>query len=80
VNKHLAGREDAHLGKLLSCLGIPLRTGGLGFISYLPSDSGNKELYTVPEKPCSPKPSMQAVSWFSKEHAKTLEVEFIATL
>ena len=23
---------------------------------------------------------MQAVSWFSKEHAKTLEVEFIATL
>ena len=68
------------MGKLLSCLGIPLRTGDLGFIAYPPSDSGNKELYTVPAKPCSPKHSMQIASWFSKGHAKTLKVEFIATL
>lgn len=80
MNKDLAGRGDTHLGKLLSCLGIPLRIGDIGFIDFLPSDSGNKELYTVPAKPCSPKHSMQAVSWFSKGQAKTLEVEFIATL
>lgn len=80
MNKDLAGRGDIHLGKLLSCLGIPLRIGDLGFIAYLPSDSGNRELYIVPAKPCSPKPSVQAVSWFSKGHAKTLEVDFIATL
>lgn len=68
------------LQTFLSCMGISPRIGDLGFIAYLPSDSGNKELYTIPTKPCSPKPSMQAVSWFSKGHAKTLKIEFIATL